>query len=89
MIFGHAPENRIHVNIIPNSYEEYERGKILIETWYKRALESGGTVFREHGVGKVKKAFFRNVMKEDALARIAENKRSLDPQNLLNPGNML
>jgi D-lactate dehydrogenase (cytochrome) len=89
VIFGHVPENRLHVNIIPNSYEEYERGKRLVEAWYLRALESGGTVFREHGIGKVKKTLFRDVMGEDALVRIMENKKALDPQNLLNPGNML
>ena len=89
VIFGHVPENRLHVNIIPNNYEEYERGKRLIETWYRRALESGGTVFREHGIGKVKKTLFRDVMGETARERIAENKRALDPLNLLNPGNML
>ncbi|HWQ79242.1 MAG TPA: FAD-binding oxidoreductase [Anaerovoracaceae bacterium] len=89
VIFGHVPENRLHVNIIPNTYEEYERGKRLIETWYRRALESGGTVFREHGVGKVKKLFFRDIIGEDAQKRILENKKTLDPQNLLNPGNML
>lgn len=89
VIFGHVPENRLHVNIIPNSYEEYERGKKLIETWYRRALESGGTVFREHGVGKVKKSLFLSVAGEEAQRRILENKKLLDPQNLLNPGNML
>lgn len=89
VIFGHVPENRLHVNIIPNSYEEYERGKKLVETWYKRALESGGTVFREHGIGKVKKSLFLSVMGEEAQSRILETKKRLDPQNLLNPGNML
>lgn len=89
VIFGHVPENRIHVNILPDSYEEYERGKRLIESWYRRALESGGTVFREHGIGKVKKELFRKVTAEGVQARIAANKRALDPQNLLNPGNIL
>jgi len=89
VIFGHVPENRLHVNIIPNSYEEYERGKRLVEAWYRRALESGGTAFREHGIGKVKKSLFLSVMGEEAKKRILENKKSLDPQNLLNPGNML
>jgi D-lactate dehydrogenase (cytochrome) len=89
VIFGHVPENRLHVNIIPNSYEEYERGKKLVETWYKRALESGGTVFREHGIGKVKKSLFLSVMGKEAQSRILETKKRLDPQNLLNPGNML
>lgn len=89
VIFGHVPENRIHVNIISNSYEEYKKGKKLLEAWYRRALESGGTVFREHGVGKVKRDLFNCVVNEDLLAQIAADKKSLDPQNLLNPGNKL
>jgi D-lactate dehydrogenase (cytochrome) len=89
VIFGHVPENRIHVNIISNSYEEYEKGKKLLEAWYKRALESGGTVFREHGVGKVKRDLFKRVVREEVLKRITADKKALDPQNLLNPGNKL
>ena len=89
VIFGHVPENRIHVNIISNSCEEYETGKKLLEAWYRRALESGGTVFREHGVGKVKRDLFNHVVSGDLLAQIAADKKNLDPQNLLNPGNKL
>jgi len=89
VIFGHVPENRIHVNMISNSYEEYKTGKKLIETWYLRALQSGGTVFREHGIGKVKKELYHNVMGTDVRERIAMNKKLLDPFNLLNPGNLL
>ena len=89
VVFGHVPENRIHVNIISHSYEDYRKGKMLLETWYRRALESGGSVFREHGVGKVKRDFFRNIMGAEILAQIAADKKELDPQNLLNPGNKL
>jgi D-lactate dehydrogenase (cytochrome) len=89
VVFGHVPENRIHVNIISNSYEDYEKGKKLLEAWYQRALESGGTVFREHGVGKVKRDLFSRVADGALLAQIAADKKSLDPQSLLNPGNKL
>lgn len=89
VIFGHVPENRVHVNIISNSYEEYEKGRKLMESWYRRALESGGTVFREHGVGKVKRDLFARVTGKDVLEKIAADKKTLDPQNLLNPGNKI
>ena len=87
VIFGHVPENRIHVNIISDSYEDYIKGKKLIESWYVRALQSGGTVFREHGIGKVKKELFLNVMGTDVRERIAADKKKFDPLNLFNPGN--
>lgn len=89
VVFGHVPENRIHVNIISHSYDEYKTGKDLLESWYRRALESGGTVFREHGIGKVKKELFNKVAGEDVRERIATNKTALDPEYLFNPGNIL
>ena len=89
VIFGHVPENRIHVNIISNSYEDYTTGKMLLEVWYRRALESGGTVFREHGVGKVKRDLFCKVMGKEILEKLIEEKKTLDPQDLLNPGNKI
>jgi D-lactate dehydrogenase (cytochrome) len=87
VIFGHVPENRIHVNIISNSFEDYTAGKMLLEAWYRRALASGGTVFREHGVGKVKRDLFCKVMDQGILEKLIAEKKALDPQGLLNPGN--
>lgn len=88
VIFGHVPENRVHVNIIPGSFNEFERGKKLVETWYRRALASGGTVFREHGIGKVKRELFDHVTAAEAKNFIGLNKRTLDPYGMFNPGNM-
>jgi len=54
VIFGHIGNNHLHVNIIPNTLEEYRNGKDLYLKWAARVVEIGGSVSAEHGIGKLK-----------------------------------
>lgn len=87
-IFGHVEDNRVHVNILPNNYEEYLIGKKLIKKWSNIAVKKGNRVFSEHGVGKIKKELFNSVMNKGYLRNIQNIKEQLDPDNILNFGNL-
>ncbi|MBE0526390.1 MAG: FAD-binding oxidoreductase, partial [Candidatus Thorarchaeota archaeon] len=51
VIFGHIGNNHLHVNMIPRNNEEVEQGMSNYMMFAKRAVELGGTVAAEHGIG--------------------------------------
>ncbi|BCV22747.1 FAD-binding oxidoreductase [Moorella sp. Hama-1] len=56
---------------------------------FQAALELGGTLSGEHGIGLLKAPFFKAELGDDGLAVMESIKRILDPGNILNPGKML
>jgi len=55
---------------------------------YRRAIELGGTLTGEHGIGLGKAAFMHLEHSETALGVMRKIKQVLDPKNILNPGKM-
>jgi D-lactate dehydrogenase (cytochrome) len=88
VMFGHIGNNHLHVNIIPNTLEEYRRGKDLYLKWAHAVVEMGGTVSAEHGVGKLKAALLREMYGDRGIEEMRTTKRLFDPVNLLAPGNL-
>jgi len=88
VIFGHIGNNHVHVNILPGSLEEYDRGKGLYLEWARRVIQLGGTISAEHGVGKFKVALLREMLGGKGIAQMREVKRVFDPAGLLNRGTL-
>lgn len=88
VMFGHIGSNHLHVNIIPKTPEEQDKAWDLYMKFIKKAVELGGTVSAEHGIGKLKKEFLK-VMYGDKISQIADVKRALDPNWILNPDVMI
>ncbi|WP_457553267.1 FAD-binding oxidoreductase [Desulfobacula sp.] len=88
-IFGHAANGHLHVNLLPEDYQQFEKGRALIGDWAKKISAKGGSVVTEHGVGKIKKELFRSIPLPRRLKLIRSVKQQLDPDGLWNPGNML
>lgn len=88
-IFGHIANNHVHVNILPKNYEEYVIGKNLVEKWAKNVSSEDSIIFSEHGIGKVKKQLFKHVTNIKILDNIKKIKKTLDSNNIFNPGNMM
>jgi glycolate oxidase len=86
--FGHAGDGNIHVNVMINSKlpGEQERADKAIEEVFKGALELGGTMSGEHGVGIMKAAYIPLELTAAAVDYMKTIKRALDPNNILNPG---
>jgi glycolate oxidase len=86
--FGHMGDGNLHPTFLTDEkdHEEMERvEKAMIEI-FDYAIQLGGTITGEHGVGLAKKAFLPRQISEDSLETMRMLKRSLDPQNILNPG---
>jgi FAD/FMN-containing dehydrogenase len=88
VIFGHIGDAHVHVNILPKSEAEFERGKELMLEFAKHAVALGGTVSAEHGLGKRKKHLLALQYTPEQIEAMREVKRRLDPQWLLGRGNL-
>lgn len=88
VIFGHIGDNHVHVNILPCTLEDYDRGKALYLEWAGRVVAMGGSVSAEHGIGKLKTGFLERMYGEDGIAAMRRVKAALDPKNLLGRGNL-
>ena len=86
--FGHIGNNHIHINILPRDERELQKGLELYTHFAAKAVEFGGTVSAEHGIGKMKIKFLELMYSPDHLKQMQAVKLALDPENMLNPGNI-
>jgi len=85
-IVGHVGDGNFHTAILVdlNDADEISRAKQFAERLSLRAIEMGGTCTGEHGIGQGKKSFLRQEL-GDTVDYMGMIKRSLDPQNIMNP----
>jgi D-lactate dehydrogenase (cytochrome) len=86
--FGHIGENHLHVNLLPKTEEEKAISKDLIMKFVKKAINLGGTVSAEHGIGKIKHAYLIELYGEDGVNEMIRVKKTFDPNFVLNKGNI-
>jgi D-lactate dehydrogenase (cytochrome) len=86
-IVGHVGDGNFHVALLVdmNDAAEVASAKDFCERLVERALAMGGTSTGEHGVGQGKMKYMKIEHGPAALAVMAGIKRTLDPQNILNP----
>jgi D-lactate dehydrogenase (cytochrome) len=87
-IFGHIGDNHVHVNILPRNDEEATRAREIYRRFIRRAVELGGTISAEHGIGKLKREYLRELYGDDHLREMAELKHAFDPAGILGRGNI-
>jgi len=91
--FGHAGDGNVHPTICydPDDEEQVRKARRLAEEICDVAIELGGAVSGEHGIGIQKIEALRRELRargaEHYLDLLREIKRILDPNNIMNPGN--
>ena len=84
---GHVGDGNFHSIILydPNDKEKQKLIRDYSDRLIDKALELEGTITGEHGIGLQKKHY---LLKEhfDNLPVMKSIKRSLDPNNIMNPG---
>ena len=86
--YGHFGDCHLHLNMLPKDNAEYATGKEIYLGLCRKAVELGGTVSAEHGIGKLKKEYLKLMFGEEGIEEMRKVKRYLDPKNLLNTGNL-
>jgi len=88
VVFGHAGDGNLHPNILfdRRNPDEWERVKEVTREIFAAAVELGGTLSGEHGVGALKRAFMEMDLGKDTIDVMRSIKRALDPKGILNPG---
>jgi len=84
-VFGHAGDGNLHIHIMKEegwTEEEYDR---LRDEIYQKAVELGGTITGEHGIGYTRKKSIEKFLDKKALELMKAIKRIFDPNNILNP----
>ncbi|MBN2325016.1 MAG: FAD-binding oxidoreductase [Spirochaetes bacterium] len=89
VVFGHIGNNHLHVNLIPSDRTQLSRAKELYEIFARRAVEWGGSVSAEHGIGKLKRQFLPVQFKGGEIEEMKTIKKLLDPAGVMNPGDVL
>ncbi len=86
--FGHAGDGNIHVNIMlqGGDIDEEARAEKAVREVFQIALELGGTISGEHGIGISKQPYLRMELSEKEVELMKGIKKVFDPQNVLNPG---
>jgi FAD/FMN-containing dehydrogenase len=91
VIFGHAGDGHIHVNLLPRITEpDWEsRVAILLEEVTDIVVQLGGTPSGEHGDGRLRAPLLSRVYGREVVSHFERVKRSFDPLGILNPGVIL
>lgn len=87
-VFGHIGDNHVHVNILPRDDTEAAIARDIYLRFVKQAIEVGGTLSAEHGVGKLKREYLKLMYSEQNLREMAALKRAFDPAAILGRGTM-
>jgi len=87
-IFGHIGDNHVHVNILPRDDDQAAKAWEIYRRFIQKAVEIGGTISAEHGIGKLKREYLRELYGDQHLREMAALKSALDPAVILGRGNM-
>ena len=84
---GHMGDGNFHVVLPfdPENKESYKKIRAFNDTLIRKALELNGTITGEHGVGLHKKEYLLE-QHPDNIPVMKSIKRTLDPNNIMNPG---
>ncbi len=87
--FGHAGDGNVHINVLrdrlPTDQWESRLPRVQ-EKIYRLALELGGTITGEHGIGATRRNFIPLALDATQLELMRRIRDVFDPRRILNPG---
>ena len=92
-VFGHAGDGNLHPIIVteraPTNAPVPAAAQAAADRIFALALELGGTITAEHGVGRLKRAWAARELGLDVVTLQRSIRAVLDPRGILNPGSSL
>ena len=91
VVFGHAGDGNLHPNVLfdKRDPDQWARVQEIVREIFEMAVELGGTLSGEHGIGVLKRAFMESALGTDSLDVQRSIKQALDPKGILCPGKVL
>ena len=88
--FGHAGDGNLHPSILCDKRDanEFSRVEQAIDELFARAIEMGGTLSGEHGIGTAKAKWLERETNKATILFSQKMRRALDAKALLNPSKM-
>lgn len=91
--YGHLGDGNIHFHVLAPTGAvrgewEWDEGKRVSAYVHDLVTQWGGSISAEHGIGQMKRDELGRLGDPVALAMLRAVKQALDPQWLLNPGNL-
>ena len=88
VIIGHAGDGNLHPSILTDEEDEehFALAQKTMHAIFDYALELGGVVSGEHGIGLEKRQFMTKAVSPRVLQIMKDIKKLLDPNDIMNPG---
>lgn len=88
--FGHAGDGNIHVNFMCDREDQasIDRARKCVAETFQLAVDLGGTISGEHGIGYVKAPYLNYAIDRPTREIMKQIKKVFDPNGILNPGKM-
>ncbi|SEH18562.1 FAD/FMN-containing dehydrogenase [Sphingopyxis sp. YR583] len=92
--FGHLGDGNVHHHVQPPVDADgvawlAEHGEAVSRLVYSHALELGGSISAEHGIGQMKRDILAELDSPARLSALRGIKDGLDPDRLFNPGKLV
>lgn len=88
LAYGHVGNGHPHFNLLAEDAQALEKALQAAARMTRRAMELGGTLSAEHGIGKIKASLYRELYPGWLYRAMRSLKRVLDPKGILSPGNL-
>ncbi len=89
-IMGHAGDGNIHPNFALDlsNEEEKKNFELVKKELFQLAIDLGGSLSGEHGIGSEKKPYLEMALEPAAIKYMEKIKQLFDPDNIMNPNKM-
>jgi glycolate oxidase len=88
VLIGHAGDGNLHPSVLTDrgNVDHCGRAEKAVHEIFRVALELGGAISGEHGIGLEKRKFLKDAMQPQAIELLRQIKSVFDPKGILNPG---
>ena len=88
VVLGHAGDGNLHPAILTDidNKEHYDRAVKAMDAIIESAVEFGGVLSGEHGIGLEKQKFLKRQLEPKVIDMMKKIKGLFDPNNIMNPG---
>jgi len=87
-VIGHAGDGNLHPSVLTDIKDEahFNKAKAAVDSIIEAAMEFGGVLSGEHGIGLEKQKFLRRALDEKVIDLMKKIKDVFDPNGIMNPG---